>query len=149
VDDAPDVSILMHNYPVKLSLRLDWSEMDLFGHINNVSYFKYIQASRINYWEQIGLATLHGDMNLGPILASTTCKFLRPLHYPGLITVQASVEFIRNTSFGIHHQILNEHGEIAAEANDIVVLYNFNTNEKVLFPDGMRKKIESIEGRSF
>lgn len=130
-------------------MRLDWSEMDLFGHVNNVSYFKFIQASRVNYWEQIGLTKLHTDMKLGPILASTGCKFLKPLHYPGNIIVQASIEFIKNTSFGIHHQILNEQGEVAAEAQDVIVLYDFNINQKVNFPDALRKKIEKMEGRSF
>ena len=45
-------------FPFTLQLRLDWSEMDLFGHINNVSYFKYIQASRVHYWEQSGISKL-------------------------------------------------------------------------------------------
>ncbi len=27
--------------PIILTLRIDWSEMDLFGHINNVMYAKY------------------------------------------------------------------------------------------------------------
>jgi acyl-CoA thioester hydrolase len=30
-------------FPVKLQLRLDWSELDYFGHVNNVSFFKYIR----------------------------------------------------------------------------------------------------------
>jgi len=40
----------MSVFPSKLPIRIDWSEMDLFGHVNNVMYFKYIQASRVNYW---------------------------------------------------------------------------------------------------
>lgn len=140
---------MSHSFPVQLKLRLDWSEMDLFGHINNVSYFKFLQASRVNYWEQIGLTKMHGEMQLGPILASTTCTFIKPLHYPGEITIQASIEFIKNTSFGIHHQILNDRGEVAAEGKDVIVLYDFSTNEKVAFPQQLRETIERIEGRSF
>jgi acyl-CoA thioester hydrolase len=136
-------------FPVKLPLRLDWSEMDLFGHINNVSYFKYIQASRVNYWESIGLTQLHSEMKLGPILASTSCNFLKPLFYPGDIVVQCSLSFIKNTSFGIRHQILNSDGEIAATADDVIVLYDFIKNEKVAMPADLRQKIEALEQRSF
>lgn len=39
----------MDNYNTSLELRIDWSEMDLFGHVNNVAFFKYVQASRVNY----------------------------------------------------------------------------------------------------
>jgi acyl-CoA thioester hydrolase len=138
-----------HQFNVKLSLRLDWSEMDLFGHINNVMYFKYIQASRVNYWETMGIAKDFSTTKVGPILASTKCNFLNPLHYPGNIIIQARMEFIKNTSFGIEHQILNEQGEIAAIANDVIVMYDFNKNEKVVFPELLKKTIEEIEGRIF
>ena len=136
-------------YPSKLPLRLDWSEMDLFGHINNVMYFKFIQASRVHYWELSGLSQLHSEVKKGPMLASCSCQFRKPLFYPDNITVQASVSFIKNTSFGIHHQILNSKGEVAAEADDVVVMYDFTANEKMPVPDDFRRKVEEMEGRSF
>ena len=139
----------MENYPVKLNLRLDWSEMDLFGHINNVSYFKYVQASRVNYWETSGINVYFEKQKIGPILASTSCQFKKPLHYPGNIVVQARIDFIKNSSFGIHHQILNEKGELCAEAQDVIVFFDFNKHEKVTFPEELRKKVELLEGRKF
>jgi acyl-CoA thioester hydrolase len=134
----------MHNFPVKLSLKLDWSEMDLFGHINNVSYFKYIQASRVNCWERTGIADAFPKTRIGPILLSTGCQFIKPLHYPGNIVIEARIEFIKNTSFGIHHRILNAAGEVAAEAHDVIVYYDFNKNEKTPIPDEFRKAVEEL-----
>src|SRR6201995_1716591 len=98
----------MHHFPVTLPIRIDWSEMDMFGHVNNVAYFKYIQASRVNYWELSGLAASFATTRIGPILLSTSCQFMTPLFYPGNIIVECRIEFIKNTSFGIHHRILNE-----------------------------------------
>lgn len=135
--------------PVQLNLRLDWSEMDMFGHINNVSYFKYVQASRVNYWETIGLTQMHSNMRVGPMLASTSCNFKQPLFYPGNITVLAEISFMKNTSFGIRHRILNDDGGLCAEADDVVVLFDFTKHEKVQIPDDLRQKISAIEGRTF
>jgi acyl-CoA thioester hydrolase len=137
----------MENYPVKLELRLDWSEMDLFGHINNVSYFKYIQASRVNFWEAIGLTQLFKQTQVGAILASSACQFKKPLHFPGNITVHVKLDFLKNTSFGLKHQILNEHGEVAAEAQDVLVMFDFGRNEKVPVPETIKKQIEVLESR--
>lgn len=134
------------NFPIKLPLRIDWSEMDLFGHVNNVSYFKYIQASRVNYWEAAGLTDFR-ETHIGPILLSTGCQFIKPLHYPGSIIIQARIEFIKNTSFGIHHQILNDQGDICAEAHDVIVMYDFKKNEKVAVSEGFREKVREIEGK--
>jgi acyl-CoA thioester hydrolase len=135
----------MHHFPVKLSIKLDWSEMDLFGHINNVSYFKFVQASRVNYWELTGIADSFGETRIGPILLSTGCRFLKPLHYPGNIVVEARIEFIKTTSFGLHHRILNAAGEVAAEANDVIVNFDFNKNEKIPISDAFKKAVERIE----
>ena len=139
----------MENFPVRLPLRIDWSEMDLFGHVNNVAYFKYIQASRVNYWEVSKLTDAFHARRIGPILLSTGCQFIKPLFYPGNIVVAARIEFIKNTSFGIHHHILNEQGEVCAEAHDVIVCYDFNKNEKVPVSADFRKAVAEIEGIAF
>lgn len=136
----------MEAYPLKLRIRLDWSEMDMFGHINNVSYFKYIQASRVNYWDAIGLTKSYQQTRVGAILASTSCNFLKELHYPGEIILQVKSHFIKNTSFGLKHQILNEKGEVSAEALDVLVMFDFNKNEKVPIPEEIRKQMETLVG---
>lgn len=135
----------MHHFPVKLRLRLDWSEMDLFGHINNVSYFKFIQASRVNYWEVTGMAASFSETKVGPILLSTGCQFLKPLHYPGNITVEVRLEFMKTTSFGLHHRIIADNGELAAEAHDVIVNYDFNKNEKTPISEEFRAAAQRIE----
>ena len=137
----------MDNFHIKLPLRIDWSEMDLFGHVNNVAYFKYIQAARVNYWEISGMGAMLSATKIGPILLSTSCQFIKPLFYPGNIVVESRIEFIKNTSYGIHHRILNNNNEVAAEARDVIVNFDFNKNEKVPVSDDLRKAIEKIEGR--
>lgn len=138
-----------NNFPLTLELRIDWGDMDLFGHVNNVAIFKYIQASRVNYWQKIGLSSLYEKSNQGPILASCSCNFKLPLFFPGQVVVEASVVYIKNSSFSIAHRILNGKGELAAEATDVIVMYDFNLNQKMTFPATFHKIIEEIEGKTF
>ena len=84
---------------ITLTLRIDWSELDLFGHVNNVAFMKYVQAARVNYWEQIGLYKLYSDNKHGPMLASTHCEFKKPLFYPGEVIIHSQMEFIKNIMF--------------------------------------------------
>lgn len=134
---------------LQLELRIDWSELDLFGHVNNVAFFKYIQAARVNYWEISGLDHLFKDSNHGPILASCHCNFKLPLFYPGSVKVETHCAYIKNTSFSFQHIIYNDNGEIAAEATDIIVMYDFNENVKMPFPPAIKSKFEAIEQKSF
>lgn len=133
-------------FPVTLSLRIDWSEMDIFRHVNNVTYFKYVQASRVNYWEQAGLAQLHQTDHIVPMLLSTQCRFIKPLFYPGNVVIKASVVYMKNSSFGIQHRLFNDAGDVVAEAEDVVVLLNERSGEKVFIPEEIRKVITRIEG---
>lgn len=132
--------------PVQLNIKLDWSEMDMFGHINNVSYFKYTQASRINYWEAIGLTQLHSNMGVGPVLASAKCDFKKPLYYPGDIRVEATIDFIKNSSFGLIHRIFDHKNELAAIAKDVIVAYDFKEKAAVLIPSEIKEAIRKVEG---
>jgi len=59
------------------------------------------------------------------------------------------MEIIKNNSYAIEQQILNQNDEKAAIANDVIVMYDFNKNEKVIFPELLKKTIEEIEGRKF
>jgi acyl-CoA thioester hydrolase len=138
----------MEGYNTKLELRIDWSEMDLFGHVNNVSFFKYIQASRVNYWEKLGLNINRPiGQSEGPMLAQTTCQFKKPLHYPGTVRIYSKVGLLKTTSFSLQHVLMDDNNDVAAEAEDIVVYYDFGKNEKARIPDLLRDKVKLIEQR--
>lgn len=135
-------------FPISLIIRIDWSELDLFKHVNNVAYFKYVQASRVNYWEHVGLAGLHQQLGIVPMLLSTQCRFIKPLFYPGNVMIKASVTYIKNSSFGLKHQLFNDKLELVAEAEDVVVLTDEKSGNKVSMPDDIRAKVTLIEGLS-
>ena len=137
------------HFPVSLEIRIDWSELDLFGHVNNVMFMKYVQAARVNYWERTGIYREFLETKKGPMLASVNCDFRRPLFFPGSVRILTRMEFIKNTSFGFHHRLFDDKSEMAAEAHDIMVSFDFNKNEKIPFPQELRKAIEDIEGKSF
>lgn len=138
-----------NNKGLQLELRIDWSELDLFGHVNNVAFFKYIQAARVNYWEISGLDQLFKDSNHGPILASCACNFKLPLYYPGKVKIETHCVYIKYTSFSFQHIICNDKGDLVAEATDIIVMYDFNKNEKMPFPSDIKSKFENLENKMF
>ncbi len=134
---------------VKLELRIDWSEIDAFGHVNNLSILKYVQAARVNYLEIIGLMQMQATIKIGPILASTTCQFRKPLFYPGQVTIYTNVDNVKNSSFQVQYQIMNNKKELVAEAQDIIVFYDFNLNAKLSIPNEIKEKIAELEETDF
>jgi acyl-CoA thioester hydrolase len=136
-------------FPVVLKLPIDWGDLDYFRHINNIAYYKYIQASRVKYLEKIGLMQMHRKTNIGPILASCKCDFKKPLFYPGQVIVHSRVDLIKNTSISIYHKIMDDKNIIVAEAQDIIVVYDFIKDKKTALPEKIRKRIEKLENKTF
>ena len=134
---------------MRLELRIDWGELDVLGHVNNLQIMKYVQAARVNHLEKVGISQLHAKQNVGAILASIHTQFLKPLFYPGNVTVFSRVEYIKTSSFKIHYEIYNDKNELAAEAQDILVLYDFDRKHKLAIPSDLRKKFEEIEKKIF
>lgn len=130
-----------------LSIRLDWADLDLFGHVNNVAFFKYIQAARVSFCEQAGLTSLNEPGRLGFMVASSQCQFKKPLHYPGEITVLTTADWIKNSSFQLSHRIFNQCNELAAEGTDVLVVFDYEKKTKVNVPEEIRKAVESLSAQ--
>lgn len=124
-----------------ISLRIDWSELDLFGHVNNVAFHKYAQTARLNFVDAIGLMELHKTQNIGFMVAETNCQFKKELLFPGNIHIQTKVDFAKNTSLALVHTMIDDKGEIVAIAKDVLVVFDFNKKEKCLIPEEIKKSL--------
>lgn len=134
-----------NHLPVTLKLRIDWCDLDQFKHVNNVMFFKYIQSARVQYWELCGLSDIHDKKGWVALLLSTNCRFIKPLYYPGEVTIKTGLSFIKNTSFGLKHQLYNMQQQLVAESEDVMVLFDPLTEQKIGIPESVRKTINELE----
>lgn len=132
------------DYPLEIALRIDWSDLDVYEHVNNVNIIRYLQSARVNIWEKSGLYESYKKTNRGPMLVSSKCDFKKSLFYPGNITIKSRIADIRNSSFTLEHIILNEAGEVCIEAKDVAVCFDFNTEKTYSIPDSLRRVFESF-----
>ena len=126
-------------FKLSLTLRIDWSEMDTYNHVNNVNFMKYMQSARVQFWQVTGLQDMYNSTKKGPMLVSTKCDFKNPLFFPGNVTIKTKVEFIKNSSFGLHHQLYNNDNVLCAEGHDVAVCFDFNTDKTFLIPEDLRQ----------
>jgi acyl-CoA thioester hydrolase len=124
-----------------IALRIDWSDLDVFGHVNNVAFNKYAQAARLIYVDTIGLMELHKTQNIGFMVAETNCQFKKELLFPGSIHIQSKIEFVKNTSFALEHRMTNDGGELVAIAKDVLVVFDFSKKVKCLIPEDIKEKL--------
>ena len=131
-------------YKLELQLRIDWSDLDMYKHVNNISFMRYMQSGRVNFWEASGIYEMYENSNMGTMLVSTHCDFKKSLYYPGKAIVKTKLDFIKNSSFGLKHLILDEANEICAEGKDVVVCYDFEKDKTFRIPEELRKKLSQF-----
>jgi acyl-CoA thioester hydrolase len=131
-------------FPLSYELRVDWSEIDSFGHVNNLAIMRYVQSTRVYCLEHIGMMQHHSETGAGPILASTSCQFKKQLYYPGLVVIKARFDHIKTTSFQLRYVVMNEAQELIAEAHDVLVMFDFAKNSKAPIPLVFRDRLTSL-----
>ncbi|MBR2625489.1 MAG: acyl-CoA thioesterase [Lentisphaeria bacterium] len=124
----------------KLKLRIDWGDMDLLGHVNNVSIIRYLQAGRVMFMEKIGLPAYAG-MKTGPIEAATEIQFRKQLYFPGNVEVRTGVREVKNTSIILEHEVYDDAGDLAVSGMEVIVHFDFTNQCKIPLTDELRENI--------
>ena len=135
------------SYPFTLALRIAWGDMDALGHVNNGVHIGWLESARVELFEQVlGPVRLEG---VGPILASVSCDYLRPVVYPGTVVVGSKVATLGTTSFVLEHGLWLQGAPevLVARARSVTVLVDYSRgNAKTPLPDGLRRKLEALQG---
>jgi len=132
-------------YPVSITFPIRWGEMDALGHVNNTMYFRYFEDARLAYMQKIGFGNFLPEDNLGALLAYIDCQFKKPVTFPDTLTIGIWVEKIGNTSLQMDYDVYSEQLQgLVAKGSSVVVLFNYQANEKVRVPEKMSARIEAM-----
>ncbi|MFW9798525.1 MAG: acyl-CoA thioesterase, partial [Candidatus Thorarchaeota archaeon] len=75
----------LDDFNFTVEIPIVWGDMDAFKHVNNTKFFRYFETARIKYFEKAGFIESMEKDSIGPILASISAKFIKPLFYPDTI----------------------------------------------------------------
>jgi acyl-CoA thioester hydrolase len=138
---------LLEGFPVVIELPVVWGEMDSYGHVNNVVYFRYLESARVAYLRRLDWLRLQRETAVGPILGSISCRFRKALVYPDTIDVGARVTSIGADRFTMDHRIVSRTlGIVAAEGQGTVVAFDYHKQAKAPLPEEIRRQIAELEG---
>ena len=137
---------LLVDYPIVVDVPVVWGDMDAFQHVNNTVYFRYFETARIAFFDKLGFNEVKAETGVGPILASTQCRFRIPLTYPDTVSVGAKVLNVEEDRFTMHYLIVSHrHKEVAAEGDGLLVAFDYKTLNKAKLPEIIHERIVAIE----
>lgn len=130
---------------VSLPITVAWGEQDAFGHVNNIVYFRYFESVRMLFLERVGILRSHAEQGIGVILASTTCDFHRPVHWPATLVVRTGRVKVGTTSFTMRYEITDGTGNMVASGSSVQVMYDYRAGNKVPIPASVRSAMAALQ----
>ena len=124
-----------------IQLQVRWGDMDIFGHVNNANYFRYLEQARISWFETIGAPS--GNVGHGPILVAAACNFRIPIIYPATVVVRTYVKSPGRSSIPMFQEIVdaNDPSTLYADGDSTIVWIDYQRGKSELLPEELRALI--------
>jgi acyl-CoA thioester hydrolase len=123
-------------YEMRIPIR--WGDMDAMSHVNNTTYFRYLETIRIDWMRSIGCQP--DPQGEGPLIVNAFCNFYKQLEYPGDVLVKMYVSDPGRSTFESWGTMERAEvpGVICAAGGATTVWVNFAAQKSAPLPDWLR-----------
>ncbi len=99
-----------------------WMDNDIYGHVNNVTYYSYFDTAVNRYLIEAGVLDIHGGAVIGLVI-ETHCNYFAPLAFPKNVEAAIRVAHIGRSSVRYEIGLFEEGREQAAACGHFVHVY--------------------------
>ena len=115
-----------------------WGDMDAMGHVNNTVYFRFMEQTRISWFEGL-LPRGKAWGTTGIVIANATCNFKKAINYPATVEVKMFSGPPGGSSLPTFYE-MRVKDELCADGTATVVFIDMGTQKAVRIPDPLREK---------
>jgi acyl-CoA thioester hydrolase len=131
-----------YRYFVPITTR--WMDNDIYGHINNVTYYSYFDTAANHYLIHEGGLDILASPVIGLVVESQ-CSYRAPLAYPDRLRAGLRVDKLGNRSVTYGIAIFKEGEEQAAAHGHFVhVFVDRHSRKAVAIPERLREALGRI-----
>jgi acyl-CoA thioester hydrolase len=122
-------------YEMRIPIR--WGDMDAMGHVNNTTYFRYLETVRIEWMRSIGCQP--DPRGEGPVIVNAFCNFYKQLEYPGDVLMKMYVSGPARSTFESWGTMerADDPGVIYAAGGATTIWINFPAQKSAPLPGWM------------
>jgi acyl-CoA thioester hydrolase len=116
-----------------------WGDMDAMGHVNNTVYFRFMEQTRISWFEKL-LPRGEAWGTTGIVIVNASCNFLKPINYPATVEVKMYAGAAGGSSLPTFYDLVVE-DRIYADGAAKVVFIDMGTQKAARIPENLRAKL--------
>ncbi|SFK88153.1 acyl-CoA thioesterase [Falsiroseomonas stagni] len=133
------------DYRYFLAIPTRWMDNDIYGHVNNVTYYSYFDTVVARFLLGEGAINLVDSPVIG-VVVETQCRFHAPIAFPEEITAGLRVERLGNTSIRYGIGIFKGEEVVASAEGHFVHVYVDRATQRrpTPLPDRLRQAASGI-----
>ncbi len=132
---------------------LRWSDMDAYGHVNNVVFLRLMEDARVMAFHGHDSDDGGTMLDTGVLVARHEIDYLAPLHWrPEPVAIDLWVTDIKGASFDMGYEVLDDAPEpggkpvVYARAESTMVVYDLTAQRPRRLSPADRERLESWRG---
>lgn len=126
------------------TIQTRWMDDDVYGHVNNVVYYSFIDTAVNRYLIAEGLLDPRSSPVIGLVVA-TGCHYFEPVAFPDVVHTGLRVAHIGRSSVRYEIGIFRNDATVAAAQGHSVHVYVDRASRRpVAVPEAMRAALERV-----
>ena len=132
------------NYRYFLEIETRWKDNDVYGHVNNVTYYSYFDTVANQYLIEQGGLDIINDKIVGFVVASS-CQYRSPISFPDSIEAALRVDKLGKSSVQYGVAIFKKDESLAAAYGTFThVFVERKTSHSTPIPQELRQVLEKL-----
>jgi len=121
-----------------------WMDNDIYGHVNNVTYYSYFDTAVNRYLIEAGVLDIHGGGVIGLVI-ETHCNYFAPLAFPRNVEAGIRVAHVGKSSVRYEIGLFEEGEPLSAACGHFVHVYvDRDARRPVPLPEDFLKALDAL-----
>jgi acyl-CoA thioester hydrolase len=131
-------------YPFHYLHEVEYGDIDAFGHVNSIWYFRYMETARVKY--TIELFGKEWRVGSGSVVASAACDYKSASFFGETLKVEVGVARLGSKSFDLAYRMSDlESGRLVCLGKTVQVLWHVQERHTLRIPDEFRQRVEAYQ----
>ncbi|MCD0168430.1 thioesterase family protein [Deinococcus sp. 23YEL01] len=131
-------------YPYHHPTPTRWADNDVYGHVNNVTYYAYFDTAVNAYLAARGALDIHGGAVIGLVVESG-CAYFAPAAFPDTLSVGLRVGRLGSSSVRYELAVFREGDDAACAQGHFVHVYvDRDTRRPAPLPPVLRAALDAL-----
>ena len=133
------------SFKYKTVIETRFADFDMMGHVNNATYFTFMEIAREKYWK---LAIDWDWKKTGVVIAKAEITYILPVLPEEQINMYVRTSRIGKTSFDLEYLLVKmQLGKevVCSKGSTVCVAYDYQTKSPTNIPERERNKMQVFE----